>query len=200
MRQLNFNSIQEAVEGEFKRLPAGNYVCHVTAAEDFAGREYVKLLIDICDGPSAGYFSDDFYKDKPWAHGITLSYKDTALNFLKGRLHVISDCNPGFDAEAAWNGGDNGLHQFIGKRFGVCFNEEEYETDSGETKVSVKPGALVRIADIANGTARDPRHKKLDGSWVSLEEAREEEAARKSVASAVLRGMGSTVSAADVPF
>ena len=35
MRPLNFDAIEEKAEGAFRRLPAGNYVCRVTAAEDF---------------------------------------------------------------------------------------------------------------------------------------------------------------------
>lgn len=171
MRKIDFDNIEESTEGGFDRLEAGNYVCTVTAAEDFEKKEYVRLLVDIAEGPREGFFSDPFYSEKPWAHNVVLSYKETAQKMLKGRLHVLTDCNPGFDAQAAWNGGR--LDMFVGKSVGVCFNEEEYEGNDGKVKTNVKPGALVRIDDIRDGTAREPRHKRADGTWVSLDEAKE---------------------------
>ena len=173
MRPVNFSNIAESTEGGFDTLEAGNYICTIVSAKDFPAQHYVRLLINIADGPRKGYFSNDFYANKPWAHNIIMSYKETAQSMLKGRLHVISDCNPGFDAEAAWNGCDPQL--FVGKTVGVTFNEEEYEVNYGSIKHNVKPGALIRVSAIKDGTAKPARWKRVNGDWVSLEEGKASE-------------------------
>jgi hypothetical protein len=182
MRKINFESIDEAVEGGFDTLPAGNYVCRITGAEDVADKEYVRVLVDVAEGDKRGFFEDKYYADKPYTHNIILSYKEAALNFLKGRLHVVTDCNPGFDAEAAFNGDESGLSLFLGKAVGVCFGEEEYENKEGDVRTSVRPDHFVRIAEIRDGSAKPARHKTLDGKYLSLEEAEQDAARAKGYA------------------
>ena len=124
MRNVNWGSVDAKSEGEFARIEPGAYVGCIGSMEDFPSKEYVQMLFDIIEGPHKGYFSDGFYADKPWAHSMILSYKDTALGMLKGRFQTIEACNPGFDPFAAWDAGR--LDMFAGRKVGLVFREEEY--------------------------------------------------------------------------
>lgn len=188
---IDWDNVDEIVDngGGYDKLSAGNYVCRIVEVKDFASSSYVRLILDIAEGEKTGYFTkDSFYADKPWAHNVVLSYKsDQAIRFTKGRLNAIEDSNPGFDAKAAWGAGELGLALFLGKLVGCTFNEEEYETDSGEVKCNVKPGALIPAATVRDGSAKPARHKTVGGDWISLDEAAERERAKQ-------------VDANDIPF
>ncbi len=182
MRQIQFDTIAESTGGSYQALPAGNYVCTITAMEDVADREYVRMEVDVAEGEHAGFFKGS---DRPWKHSTCLSYKDAALGMLKRRLHTISDCNPGFDAMAAFNGGTQALSLFVGKLVGVCFNEEEFEGNDGEVKTNVKPGDLRLVADVRSGRALPARHKTVSGEWLDIAEARRMAAEDAATTSAV---------------
>ena len=164
MKQINFDNIETIEQGGgFKDLPAGAYVCAIVGAEDVEDKEYARLAVDIIEGEFKDYFSEKFYDDKPWAHSMVLSYKDgaTIQGMLKGKLKVITECNPGFDAEAAWNGGD--LSKFVGRAVGVVFREEEYEDrKTGEVKVGkARPDRFVSAEDVRAGKVKAPDVKTL---------------------------------------
>lgn len=162
MRKINFNEVEASIEGSsYQQLPAGAYVCSITGMDDFADKEYVRLSVDIVQGEYANYFSDKFYADKPWSHSIVLSYKDSALGMLKGRLQTITASNPGFDAEAAWNGG--ALNMFVGKVACVVFRAEEYmDKKTGEFKLgSPRPDRLCLMADMSDPKNSDPLPKMM---------------------------------------
>ena len=163
MKPINLNSIEEKNlgGGDFPQLKPGAYACKVTEVIDHADREYLDVLLDICVGEFEGYFSDKFYADKPWSHSIVLSYKDSALGMLKGRLQTITASNPGFDAEAAWNGG--ALNMFVGKVVCVVFRAEEYmDKKTGEFKLgSPRPDRLCLMADMADPKNSDPLPKMM---------------------------------------
>lgn len=162
MRSVNFNEVEATTEGStYQQLPAGAYVCSIIAMEDFADKEYVRMMVDIIQGEHANYFSDKFYNDKPWSHSIVLSYKDKALGMLKGRLQTIAGCNPGFDPEAAWNAGN--LNMFVGKAVGVVFRAEEYlDKKTGEFKIgSPRPDRMCLLTDLMDPKNADPLPKTL---------------------------------------
>ena len=174
MRSINFNDVEASVEGSsYQQLPAGAYVCSITAMEDFADKQYVRMTLDIIQGEYANYFSGPFYANKPWSHSIVLSYKDNALGMLKGRLQTITGCNPGFDSESAWNGGV--LQMFVGKAVGVVFRAEEYlDKRTGEFKVgSPRPDRLCLLTDLAEPKNADllPKMLKEDEKRKMLKDA-----------------------------
>lgn len=170
-----------SVEGGSRRLPAGNYACTIVAASDNTAKEYVLLTLRVAAGERTGYEVSYYlsYKDNPKVFGMTL-----------GRLNTISESNPGFDAEAAWNA--NTWPLFLGKSVGVQVNEEEWQGDDGKVRTGTKAGALLATADVLSGKAREPRHRKLDGTWVDIAQARADEAAAAVQAS--------TVDDDDIPF
>ena len=164
MRPINLNNIAEKAEGEFDRLKPGAYSCAIMEVEDFPEKEYLRLLVDIVAGEYKDYFSDDFYADKPFAHSIIMSYKDSALGMLKGRLHVITDCNPGFDAEAAFGAGKEQM--LVGKAVGVVFREEEYyNKKEGEFQLgSARPDRLCRLDEMDDPKNASPKPRTLSDS------------------------------------
>lgn len=160
MRNVKWEEVQSSGTGSFDRLEAGAYVCFISGMTDNAKGEYIDMLVDIFEGPRKGYFSDAFYADKPWAHHIVLSYKDTALGMLKGRLETIAACNPGFDPFAAWDAGR--LDMFIGRKLGIVFREEEYwDKRTEEFKVgSARPDRIIKLEAVPTTPA--PQPKMLD--------------------------------------
>lgn len=160
MRNVNWNSVDAKAEGEFARIEPGAYMGCIGSMEDFPAKEYVQMLFDIIEGPHKGYFSDGFYADKPWAHSMILSYKDTALGMLKGRLETIATCNPGFDPFAAWDAGR--LDMFAGRKVGLVFREEEYwDKKTEEFKLgSARCFRLCKLSEVP--TMATPKPKMLD--------------------------------------
>lgn len=159
MRSLNWNSIQSSSDGGFTPLPAGPYVARITSMEDNPAREYVEVVYDIAEGEHAGYYSDDWGKAHPYAHHFFMSYKETALGMLKGRLEAIAASNPGFDPFAAWDAGRTDM--FTNRLVGINIQEEEYERD-GEVKTRLNVCQVVDAQRVRDGLVK-PRAKKSIG-------------------------------------
>lgn len=103
MRNVNWGSVTATADwGDFKRPAPGGYVARLVSLEDNDAKQYVEAVFDIAEGEFANYYSDDWGQSHPYAHHFFMSYKDTALGMLKGRLEAIQASNPGFDPFAAW--------------------------------------------------------------------------------------------------
>ena len=164
MPNINLDSIETSditTDGAFTPLPAGGYVCKIVDVEDVPAREYFWIVIDIAEGEHAGYYADAWGVGHPAAHRVLISYKQTALGMLKGRLKMLTDSNPGFDAIAAFQG-DNWT-AFLGKTLGLIVGEEEYESNTGEVRTRLNWfNALWRTpAQIRKGGYRIPQTKTL---------------------------------------
>ena len=174
MRPIDLTNIEESVPGEYRRLEPGAYTCTIMKVEDVPSKSYLWVYVDIIQGEFANFFSDDFYKDKPFAHRMCFSYKDDAkvLGMLKNRLHVISDCNPGFDAEAAFNAGKEQM--LVGKAVGVVFREEEYyNKKTGEFEMgSPRPDRVCRIDEMGEERNAHPKPRMLTESEKAQAKAR----------------------------
>ena len=161
MRSVNWNNITASSDGGFTPLPAGPYVARIVGMTDNESREYVEVVFDIAEGEHAGYYSDDWGKSHPYAHHFFLSYKDSALGMLKGRLNAIAKSNPGFDPEAAWNAGR--LDMFANRLVGINLQEEEYERNDGETGTRLNVCQVIDAQMVRDGKVK-PRDKKPLGS------------------------------------
>ena len=161
MKSLNWNNIQATADGEFERLPAGPYVARIIEATDKPDKEYVELLWDIAEGPKTGYYDDSWGQSHPFAHRLVLSYKDTALGMLKGRLEAIAASNPGFDPFAAWDGGR--VDMFRGRLIGINLQEEEYERNDGEIGTRLNVCAVMDAQKVRDGLVKTRDKKTLDG-------------------------------------
>lgn len=161
MRSLNWNAIQASGDGDFTPLPAGGYVVKIVDMTDEPKKEYVNLIWDIAEGEHAGRYSDKWGKEHPYAHNVILSYKDTALGMLKGRLEAIQASNPGFDPFAAWDAGR--LDMFKNRLMGVNLQEEEYENQSGEVRTRLNVCQVVDVQRVRDGKVKVRPKKALAG-------------------------------------
>lgn len=162
MRQLNLNSIKAQTEGDFKNITPGAYACIITEVTDNDNKEYLDALFDIQVGEFEGYYSSDFYKDKPWAHRMILSYKENALSIFKGRMETITKCNTGFDAVAALDAGQYKMLE--GRVVGIVFRKEEYfDKKTSEFKLGgARAFRFCTTKDIQEGKNANPKPKMLD--------------------------------------
>ena len=168
----------ETVGGEFKRMPAGGYVCAIQAVrtdgKDGYGRAidyvqekmYVKLIFDVIEGEYAGYYSDDYWAtpERDYGHQFFLSWKN--LGALKNAITCLDESNPGFDAMAAFEADQWEL--FIGKKMGLVIGEEEYTANDGSIKTRHTLPRIKSVADIEAGKFRVPALKTLNGGTQTL--------------------------------
>lgn len=135
MLNLGLNEVEAAPmsTGEgFRKLPAGGYVCKIVDVIHEPDRERVWMVIDIAEGEYKGYYADTYGIEHPNAHRLLLSYKQTALGMLKGRLQVIDACNPGFDSASAFEA--EKWEMFHGRVIGMVVGEQQYTSNSGELR------------------------------------------------------------------
>lgn len=161
MRSFNFDSITATGDGDFTPLPAGPYVAVLTQLTDNEAKEYVEVVFDIAEGPHTGYYSDDWGKSHPYAHHFFMSYKDSALGMLKGRLDAITASNPGFAADAAWNAGR--LDMFVNRLVGINLQEEEYERSDGDTGTRLNVCQVMDAAKVREGKVKVRAKKTIGG-------------------------------------
>jgi hypothetical protein len=160
VKPLNWDNINASGDG-FTPLPAGAYVATIVDAIDNEQREYVEVIYDIAEGEHKGYYSDDWGKSHPYAHHFFMSYKDTALGMLKGRLEAIQKSNAGFDPFAAWDAGR--LDMLKGRVVGINLQEEEYETRDGDVRTRLNVCQVVDAQLVRDGKVKAREKKTLNG-------------------------------------
>ena len=156
---------EASTDGGFEKLPAGPYVAKIVDMVDNDYKQYVELVFDIAEGKHANFYGDKWGKEHPFAHHIFLSYKDTALGMLKGRLQAIQESNPGFDPFAAWDAGR--LDMFNGRILGINLQEEEYERNDGDTGTRLTVCQVVPALDVRDGKIKARNIKKLKNDAAS---------------------------------
>lgn len=188
MPKIDMNEYEAATatsDGDYQRMGAGGYVCAIQAVRtkstdygktiDLVGeRQYVKLIFDVIEGDLAGKFSDDYWADesKDWGHQFYLSWKN--LGSLKNAIQCLDESNPGFDAMAAFEA--DAWEQFVGKKMGLVFGEEEYLANDGTVKTRLTFGRIKSVQDIREGRFKVPEKKLLDGGAARQEQAGEPQA------------------------
>lgn len=132
MKKIDLSNVQEATGGV--RLPAGPYVCKITAVEDIDAKEYLKVSYDIAAGDFAGTFTKGRkeHPDWEWYGAYCKSYKEKALPMLKRFCSAVSKSNGKFVFDAGSVNSDE--QTLVGKKIGLVFGEEEYYGNDGELK------------------------------------------------------------------
>ena len=179
MRKVNWASVTASSDEGFEKLPAGPYVAVITDATDNEAKQYVEVVYDIAEGEHKGFYSDDWGKSHPYAHHIFMSYKDTALGMLKGRLEAIQASNPGFDAFSAWDAGR--LDMFRGRLVGINLQEEEYERNDGDTGIRLNVAQVVDAQKVRDGLVKTRERKTLDAKKAHVPTTQAEKAAFNDV-------------------
>ena len=159
-RAISWGNYEASADGGFEQIPAGGYVAKIVDMVDTPQKEYVELIFDIAEGDKAGYYSDDFGKKHPYTHRIFLSYKETAIPMLKGRMEAIQASNSGFDPFAAWDAGR--FDMFTNRLLGINLQEEEYKNKYGEVNTRMTVCQVIPAQDVRDGKVKARALKKLD--------------------------------------
>lgn len=133
MKRVDMTNVKEA--GDFERVPAGAYICKITAVEDFPNKEYLKVSYDIDAGPFEGYY-EKTRADHPewaWTGAYVKSYKTKALPMFKRFCSAVSKSNGNFVFDGNTVNSDE--QTLIGKRIGLVFQDEEYYSNSGDKRM-----------------------------------------------------------------
>lgn len=158
-----------ASTGDFEAIPEGAYVLEVTEVRDDVSKEYIELVFDIAEGPHKGAYADAWAKEHPYAHRAVMSYKETAAGLLKNWLNVLTESNPGFDAEAAYCGScDNPalLGLFVGKRFGMSMLWDYWTEKDGVREPLKNPrpdwmhARVCSVQSVMDGSAKPPKRRE----------------------------------------
>ena len=150
--------------GEFETLPAGGYKCiikKVACETTQAGKEYLKLAIDILEGEFKDFFQkrydNDTREDKKWG-GVWTVFTEgynpgTTNSKFKGLITSVEASNPNF----TFNFDEKTLE---GKKVGIVFREEDFLGQlDGQVHTAVKPFFAVSYDKAED--AKIPNKKEL---------------------------------------
>lgn len=149
-------------DGGFERLPAGGYVCKITAVEDVTEKDYLSVVFDIAEGDRKGFYSDEWGQNHPYAHRFVLSYKESALGMFKGRLKAIDESNGTEFVKEAVAGLKE--QQLVGKLVGLVIGYEEYASDRGDVRQRSTVRSVLAADKIRRGEFKVPELKRLDSA------------------------------------
>lgn len=165
MKIISFDGVED--KREYKKPEAGAYICRITKVrdvklnEDTGKGDYLKIWYDIDDGEFKGYYNvlREKYgikdEDDDWLGVYTASYKKSMLHMFKEFRNAINASNSGyiFDPE-----GTNPDEQtLVGKRVGLVFRDEEYNSNMGEVKTRLKVAWPCAVADVKKQTVPKPK-------------------------------------------
>lgn len=152
-------------DGSVERLPAGGYICRILKAwcENSAnGSEMLVLALEIAEGEYAGYAKRQFERKKAnnpnaaWGctlRQLTLGFDGQTSPYFKGLIKSIEESNAGYK----WNWQEATL---ANKMVGMIFREEEFETNTGDIKTTVRPAFPRSVQSIRDGV-KTPEIKRL---------------------------------------
>lgn len=158
---------------ERQGIPAGGYVCEIKRLE-FAvarnGKQYMKVAVDIAEGPYAGIFMKRYKAASASGNAkwgctynvfVTEADSENTSGHFKGFCTAWERSN---NREIPWGKPEN---VFAGSAIGLIFREEEFIGNDGTVHVSVKPCAARDTQTIRSGDYRIPERKKVENSTAS---------------------------------
>lgn len=157
-----------AYDGSSERLPAGGYICRILKSwieTTMNGSEQIVLALEIAEGEYAGFAKRQYESRKAnnpnakWACNFkqfTLGTDGQTNPFFKGMLKSIEESNTGYK----WNWQEAGL---ANKLIGMIFREEEFESNDGTIKTTVRPAFPRSVQRIRDGV-EVPEIKRLNGN------------------------------------
>lgn len=142
-------------------LEAGGYVLKIVKSEYEPTKEYVRLFVDIAEGPFKDYFSKHLYNGK-WSLDaikyLSLKNTDTAIKSLKADVTAIEKSN-----NFTWDWNEKSLEN---KLVGGVFGKIQYQANDGTLKFKIKLDRLRSVDKIRSGDYTIPEPKLLDLSEV----------------------------------
>ena len=137
--------------GGFNDIEPGAYELVITGFKSFESNEFVSFQWDVADGPHKGAYAQSQYPPSD-----VMSWKETALGMLKHKLHVLADCNQGFQPTVAFE--NDRWQEFVGKRFYAVVRRRLYTAGPN----SKTPGADKTAVEVARWLKPE---EYRDGSW-----------------------------------
>lgn len=153
MKRIDWNNVEDPKE--YAKLPAGGYICKITAVQDVPDKEYLNIEYDIADGEFKGYFRELYMNKSFWGGRFVKSYKEKALPFFKGFLTAVGNSNANFK----FNDEEKNL---IDKYIGLVLGEEEYIGNDRQMKKRLYVASIHSVDKIKNHDFTVPDLKKYE--------------------------------------
>ena len=167
MPKVDFSKVEETSGGGFQQLPEGAYIMRIERIEPHDKEQYVFVEWDVASGEWA-----DWARGSNFPPRDVISWKnDAALGMAKHKLHILTDDNPGFDAETAFYNDD--WRAFEGKVFGAVIRKRLYTKKDGTDGEGIEIGTWKRVSEVKTGDwkpmrPRDTRDAKAQAATAEL--------------------------------
>lgn len=164
MKGINgYNAAQE-ITGEYRRLPAGGYVCRIVKVEDVPGKEYLKISFDILDGEYAKWYEGIYNRNGKewWPASFIRSYKESALGFFKGFMKAIDESNGTDFSSQIEKGFDE--QKLVRQKIGLVIGYEQYRNSKGEVRERMRVASNISVDRIQDCDYKVPELKLLNRS------------------------------------
>lgn len=137
-KHMKWSEIDEMDGAGFSDIEPGLYELVITGCTPNNKEEYFEITWDVASGERKGNYASSQYPPS-----TRIYWREKALGFLKHRLHVLADWNPGFKSTVAFETDD--WDQFVGKHFGAVVRRRLYTAGPN----SNNPGADRQQMEIA---------------------------------------------------
>ena len=160
---------------EYEKISLGGHKGIIMKAEeytsDFSGKKSLKVYVDTAsDDKQPEYFKKQYENDtridRKWSNSaikyVPLGEEENQIKMLKSFITAYENSNGcQFDWGKDWE-------QLKGKKIGLVFGMEEYESQDGTLKTNNKLREFRSIDKVDN--VKIPKVKMLDGSYVDYED------------------------------
>lgn len=160
---------------EYEKISLGGHKGIIMKAEEYtspqSGKTSLKVSVDTAkDDKQPEYFKEQYKNDnridKRWSNSaikfISLGEEENQVKMLKAFITAYENSN---NCKFDWN---KDWEQLKGKKIGLVFGMEEYESQDGTLKTNNKLREFRSIDKVDN--VKIPKVKKLDNSYVDYEE------------------------------
>ena len=170
----NYDNV-EVMEFDYTPIELGGHKGIIMKAEEYtnpqSGKTSLKVSIDTDkDDKQPEYFKEQYKNDnridKRWSNSaikyISLGEEENQVKMLKAFITAYENSN---NCQFDWN---KNWEQLTGKKIGLVFGMEEYESQDGSLKTNNKLREFRSIDKVDN--VKIPKVKKLDNTYVDYEE------------------------------
>ena len=175
----------EVMEFDYTKIELGGHKGIIMKAEeytsDFSGKKSLKVYVDTAsDDKQPEYFKKQYENDtridRKYPNGaikyVPLGEEENQIKMLKSFITAYENSNGcQFDWGKDWE-------QLKGKKIGLVFGMEEYESQDGTLKTNNKLREFRSIDKVDN--VKIPKVKLLDGSYVTYDEYMESKEGNKT--------------------
>ena len=190
---------------EYEKISLGGHKGIIMKAEEYtspqSGKTSLKVSVDTAkDDKQPEYFAEQYRNDtridKRWSNSaikyISLGEEETQVRQLKAFITAYENSN---NCKFDWN---KDWEQLKGKKIGLVFGMEEYESQDGTLKTNNKLREFRSIDKVDN--VKIPKVKKLDNSYIDYEEYMKKSNANEEEKLRDLFGETVTDTDVDLPF